>query len=99
MKVAQENQFGVGAFNIASVCFARLVIEGGGIPAIPVILEVHPDEHAFVGDSFIAYLGSWRLRFRAGGDSSGSRPDAGAYFNRHPHRLYLGHDRCLRLAI
>lgn len=56
LKVAQENQFGVGAFNIASAEFARLVIEVAESLDSPVILEVHPDEHAFVGDSFIAYL-------------------------------------------
>ncbi|AWQ17340.1 ketose-bisphosphate aldolase [Pantoea ananatis] len=56
LKVAQDNQFGVGAFNIASAEFARLVIEVAESLQSPVILEVHPDEHAFVGDSFIAYL-------------------------------------------
>ncbi|MDI6538812.1 ketose-bisphosphate aldolase [Pantoea ananatis] len=56
LKVAQENQFGVGAFNIASAEFARLVIEVAESLQSPVILEVHPDEHAFVGDNFIAYL-------------------------------------------
>lgn len=56
LKVAQGNQFGVGAFNIASAEFARLVIEVAESLQSPVILEVHPDEHAFVGDSFIAYL-------------------------------------------
>ncbi|MCW0316725.1 D-tagatose-1,6-bisphosphate aldolase subunit GatY [Pantoea ananatis] len=56
LKVAQDNQFGVGAFNIASAEFARLVIEVAESLQSPVILEVHPDEHAFVGGSFIAYL-------------------------------------------
>lgn len=56
LKVAQDNQFGVGAFNIASAEFARLVIEVAESLQSPVILEVHPDEQAFVGDSFIAYL-------------------------------------------
>lgn len=56
LKVAQDNQFGIGAFNIASAEFARLVIEVAESLQSPVILEVHPDEHAFVGDSFIAYL-------------------------------------------
>ncbi|MGX9275640.1 ketose-bisphosphate aldolase [Pantoea ananatis] len=56
LKIAQDNQFGVGAFNIASAEFARLVIEVAESLQSPVILEVHPDEHAFVGDSFIAYL-------------------------------------------
>lgn len=56
LKVAQDNQFGVGAFNIASAEFARLVIEVAESLQSPVILEVHPEEHAFVGDSFITYL-------------------------------------------
>lgn len=56
LRVAQENQFGVGAFNIASAEFARLVIEVAEAQRSPVILEIHPDEHEFVGDAFIGYL-------------------------------------------
>ncbi len=56
LKVARTHQFGVGAFNIASAEFARLVIEVAETQRSPVILEVHPDEHRFVGDKFITYL-------------------------------------------
>jgi fructose-bisphosphate aldolase class II len=56
LHIAQANQFGVGAFNIASAEFARLVIEVAEAQRSPVILEVHPDEHEFVGDAFIGYL-------------------------------------------
>ncbi|ADU68356.1 ketose-bisphosphate aldolase [Pantoea sp. At-9b] len=56
LQVAQQNKFGVGAFNIASAEFARLVIEVAEKLQSPVILEVHPDEHEFVGDAFIVYL-------------------------------------------
>ena len=56
LRVAQENQFGVGAFNIASAEFARLVIDVAEEQRSPVILEIHPDEHEFVGDAFISYL-------------------------------------------
>lgn len=56
LHVAQANQFGVGAFNIASAEFARLVVNVAEDLRSPVILEVHPDEHAFVGDAFIGYL-------------------------------------------
>lgn len=56
LHVAQANKFGVGAFNIASAEFARLVIETAEALRSPVIMEVHPDEHEFVGDEFIYYL-------------------------------------------
>lgn len=56
LRVAQDNHFGVGAFNIASAEFARLVLEVAENLRSPVILEIHPDEHEFVGDAFISYL-------------------------------------------
>lgn len=56
LTVAQQNKFGVGAFNIASAEFARLVIQVAERLHSPVILEVHPDEHEFTGDDFIYYL-------------------------------------------
>ncbi|EKK5415755.1 ketose-bisphosphate aldolase [Enterobacter hormaechei] len=56
LSIAQQNKFGVGAFNIASAEFARLVIEVAEKLRSPVILEVHPDEHEFTGDDFIYYL-------------------------------------------
>lgn len=56
LSIAHQNKFGVGAFNIASAEFARLVIEVAEKLRSPVILEVHPDEHEFTGDDFIYYL-------------------------------------------
>ncbi|MCO4160832.1 ketose-bisphosphate aldolase [Citrobacter amalonaticus] len=56
LSVAEQNKFGVGAFNIASAEFARLVIQVAEKLRSPVILEVHPDEHEFTGDDFIYYL-------------------------------------------
>lgn len=56
LSVAKEHKFGVGAFNIASAEFARLVIETAEENQSPVILEVHPVEHDFCGDDFIVYL-------------------------------------------
>lgn len=56
LSVAKNNKFGVGAFNIASAEFARLVIEVAEELRSPVILEVHPVEHDFCGDAFIVYL-------------------------------------------
>ena len=56
LHVAQANKFGVGAFNIASAEFARLVIEVAEAQRSPVIMEIHPEEHEFVGDAFIGYL-------------------------------------------
>jgi len=62
LAVAQKHQFGVGAFNIASAEFARVVIDVAEALRSPVILEVHPDEHAFIGDAFIGYLRELALR-------------------------------------
>lgn len=56
LAVAQQHKFGVGAFNIASAEFARVVIDVAEKLRSPVILEVHPDEHDFTGDEFIYYL-------------------------------------------
>ncbi|HBQ5643488.1 ketose-bisphosphate aldolase [Klebsiella michiganensis] len=56
LKVANEHKFGVGAFNISSAEFGRLVIEVAEKLNSPVILEIHPDEHEFTGDIFIQYL-------------------------------------------
>lgn len=56
LSVAQQHKFGVGAFNIASAEFARVVIDAAEKMRSPVILEVHPDEHDFTGDDFIYYL-------------------------------------------
>ena len=56
LSVAQQHKFGVGAFNIASAEFARVVIDVAEKMRSPVILEVHPDEHDFTGDDFIYRL-------------------------------------------
>ncbi|AHF77398.1 Fructose-bisphosphate aldolase [Sodalis praecaptivus] len=64
LKVAQEHQFGVGAFNIASAEFARLAVETAEELASPLILEIHPDEMAFTGAEFIGYLRTLAVQAR-----------------------------------
>ncbi len=56
LKVAKENRFAVGAFNISSAEFGRLVIETAEKNNSPVILEVHPEELSYTGNEFALYL-------------------------------------------
>ncbi|MGO2341693.1 ketose-bisphosphate aldolase [Vibrio litoralis] len=62
LKVATENHFAVGAFNIASAEFARLVIATAEKNNSPVILEVHPEELAYAGEEFALYLRQLALK-------------------------------------
>lgn len=62
LKVAKEHRFAVGAFNIASAEFARLVIETAEKHHSPVILEVHPEELSYAGEEFALYLRQLALK-------------------------------------
>ena len=62
LKVAKENRFAVGAFNIASAEFARLVIKTAEQNNSPVILEVHPEELSYAGEEFALYLRQLALK-------------------------------------
>jgi fructose-bisphosphate aldolase class II len=54
LTVAQENHFAVPAFNVSSSMILKGVIEACHEKQAPVIIAVHPDELAFVNDSFVA---------------------------------------------
>ncbi len=62
LKVAKENKFAVGAFNISSAEFGRLVIETAEKNNSPVILEVHPEELSYTGEEFALYLRQLALK-------------------------------------
>lgn len=54
-RVANQHNFAIGAFNIANSEFVEAVVEAAEEQNSPAILEFHPDELNFIGDSFIAY--------------------------------------------
>ena len=54
LKVAQENQFAVPAFNIGSGQILKAVVQSANEKNAPVILAIHPNELSFLGDSFVA---------------------------------------------
>lgn len=54
LKVAKENQFAVPAFNICSYDMLKAIVEEAERLNAPVILEIHPDEIAYLNDEFVA---------------------------------------------
>lgn len=48
LTVAKENQFAVGAFNVADSNFLRVVIEAAEENDAPAIIAVHPDRKSVV---------------------------------------------------
>lgn len=54
LKVAKENKFAVPAFNICSYDMLKAIIEESERLNAPVILEIHPDEIAYLNDEFVA---------------------------------------------
>ncbi|WP_394699467.1 class II fructose-bisphosphate aldolase [uncultured Trichococcus sp.] len=54
LKVAKENKFAVPAFNICSYDMLKAIIEEVEVQDAPVILEIHPDEIAYLNDEFVA---------------------------------------------
>ena len=54
LKVAKENQFAVPAFNICSYDMLKAIMEEVERLNAPVILEIHPDEIAYLNDEFVA---------------------------------------------
>ena len=54
LKVSKENQFAVPAFNICSYDMLKAIIEESERLNAPVILEIHPDEIAYLNDEFVA---------------------------------------------
>lgn len=54
LSVAQKHEFAVPAFNTSSNMILRGVMEACKEKKAPVIIAIHPDELAFVEDSFVA---------------------------------------------
>ncbi|EMF0164513.1 ketose-bisphosphate aldolase [Enterococcus hirae] len=54
LKVAKDNQFAVPAFNICSYDMLKAIMEEVERLNAPVILEIHPDEIAYLNDEFVA---------------------------------------------
>ncbi len=53
LKVAKENKFAVPAFNICSYDMMKAIMEEAEAQNAPVILEIHPDEIAYLNDEFV----------------------------------------------
>ena len=62
LKVARENHFAVPAFNICSFDMLKAIMEEVEAQNSPVILEIHPDEIAYLGDYFVATVREYALR-------------------------------------
>ncbi|QGH36236.1 ketose-bisphosphate aldolase [Gracilibacillus salitolerans] len=56
LTVANENQFAVGAFNVADSTFLRAVVEEAEQLNSPAIIAIHPSEHEFLTDEFFSYV-------------------------------------------
>lgn len=54
LKVARENKFAVPAFNICSYDMLKAIMEEVQAQNAPVIIEIHPDEIAYLNDEFVA---------------------------------------------
>ncbi|MEY8444974.1 ketose-bisphosphate aldolase [Enterococcus ratti] len=54
LKVAKANQFAVPAFNICSYDMLKAIMEETERLKAPVILEIHPDEIAYLNNEFIS---------------------------------------------
>ena len=62
LKVAKEHEFAVPAFNISSLEMFKAVIETAEEEQAPVIIEIHPDELAYLGDTFIETIKATALQ-------------------------------------
>ncbi|EOH1815392.1 ketose-bisphosphate aldolase [Listeria monocytogenes] len=56
LEVAKENEFAVGAFNVADSNFLRVVVEEAEKNNAPAIIAVHPTELDFTKDDFFQYV-------------------------------------------
>lgn len=54
LAVAKENKFAVPAFNICSYDMMKAIMEEAEAQNAPVILEIHPDEIAYLNNEFVA---------------------------------------------
>lgn len=56
LKVAYENKFAVGSFNVANSEFVKVVVSAAEEQKSPAILQIHPNEIDLVTDEFVAYV-------------------------------------------
>lgn len=56
LKVAYENKFAVGSFNVANSEFVKVVINAAEAQNSPAIMQIHPNEIDLVTDGFVAYV-------------------------------------------
>lgn len=56
LDLAKQHGFAVGAFNVSDSNLLRAVIEAAEMSDSPAIIEIHPDELAYVGDDFAKYV-------------------------------------------
>jgi len=56
LKVAYENKFAVGAFNVANSEFVKVVIDAAETNNSPAIIQIHPLEIELLGDAFVSYV-------------------------------------------
>ncbi|WP_323703265.1 ketose-bisphosphate aldolase [Mammaliicoccus sp. Dog046] len=61
LKVANEHQFAVPAFNISSFDMLKSIMEEVENLNAPVILEIHPDEIEYLGNDFVSIVRSYAL--------------------------------------
>ncbi|MBC1421374.1 ketose-bisphosphate aldolase [Listeria seeligeri] len=62
LEVGKKHQFAVPAFNICSFDMLKAVMEQVEESNAPVIIEIHPDEIAYLGDNFVATVREYALR-------------------------------------
>lgn len=56
LKVAYENEFAVGSYNVSNNEILRAIIETAEEKKSPAIVQIHPNELDLVSDDFIAYV-------------------------------------------
>ncbi|NGP46839.1 ketose-bisphosphate aldolase [Bacillaceae bacterium SIJ1] len=64
LEVAYKEQFAIGAFNVGNGEFLQSIIRTAEREESPVILAIHPNELAFLSESFIAYCRDAAIRAR-----------------------------------
>ena len=64
LSVARKNHFAVPAFNISSFDMLKSIMEEVEDQNAPVILEIHPDEIAYLGDCFVAMVRDYAYKSR-----------------------------------
>ena len=56
LKIAYQNNFAVGSYNVANSEFVEVIIAAAENKNSPAIIQIHPNEIKLVGENFIAYV-------------------------------------------